>query len=166
MNKTDAVRKRATVGPSVREAIAFAMRGDATAFQWLIAVFHFFCFSILGLVLSANNAAAQTIGYRQSNLASNLPNVADHLTPNLPDPWGVAFLSGQPFFISDHKIGRITVHDATGFGAAPGGFTIPNAAGTGFDNPTGIVADQDSFVGSPSLVKPILVVTDQGTVFT
>jgi hypothetical protein len=128
--------------------------------------FPFLLFLDSGISLSANNAAAQTIGYRQSNLASNLPNVADHLTPNLPDPWGVAFLSGQPFFISDHKIGGITVHDATGFRAAPGGFTIPHAAGTGFDNPTGIVADQDSFVGSPSLVKPIRVVTDQGTVFT
>ena len=66
---TDAVRKRATVAPSVRETIAFALRGDATAFQWLVAVFHFFCFSILGLVLTANNAAAQTIGYRQTNLS-------------------------------------------------------------------------------------------------
>jgi hypothetical protein len=44
-------------------------------------------------------------------------------------------LSDQPFFIADHKIGRISVHDATGFGAALGGFTIPNAAETGFDAP-------------------------------
>jgi uncharacterized protein (TIGR03118 family) len=166
MNKTDTVRKRATVAPSVRETIAFALRGDATAFQWLVAVFHFFCFSILGLVLSSNNAAAQTIGYRQTNLASNLPNVANNVTPNLVDPWGIAFLSGQPFFIADNEIGRITVHDATGFGAAPGGFTIPNADGTGFDDPTGIVADQNSFFGSSALVKPFVVVTEQGTVFT
>jgi hypothetical protein len=83
MNKTDAVRKRATVAPSVRDTIAFALRGDATAFQWLVAIFHFFCFSVLGLLLTANNAPAQTIGYRQINLASNLPNVANNLTPTL-----------------------------------------------------------------------------------
>lgn len=70
-------------------------------------------------------------------------------------------MSDQPFFIADHKIGRISVHDATGFGAALGGFTIPNAAETGFDNPTGIVADQNSFFGGPSLIKPFLVVTDK-----
>ena len=69
MNKTDAVRKRATVAPSVRDTIAFALRGDATAFQWLVVIFHLFCFPILGLLLTANNATAQTIGCRQTNLA-------------------------------------------------------------------------------------------------
>jgi len=132
----------------------------------LAAAFHFLCLLLVGLALNATNSSAQTIGYRQTNLASNLPSVANNLTPDLVDPWGIAFLSGQPFFIADNNVGRIGVHDATGFGAAPGGFTVPNAAGTGFDNPTGIVADQNSFFGSPSLVKPILVVTDQGTVFT
>ena len=166
MNKTDTVEKRPTVALSVRETAAFALRGDATAFQWLVAVFHFLCFTILGFVLTANNAAAQTIGYRQTNLASNLPDIANSLTPNLADPWGIAFLSGQPFFVADNKVGRVTVHDASGFGAAPGGFTMPNTTGTGFDNPTGIVADQNSFFGSQSLIKPFLVVTDQGTVFT
>jgi hypothetical protein len=53
--------------------------------------------------LTANNATAQTIGYRATNLASNIPNVANNLTPNLVDPCGIAFLSGQPFFIADNK---------------------------------------------------------------
>jgi hypothetical protein len=76
-------------GAEREETIAFALRGDATAFQWLIAVFHLVCFSILGLGLTANNAAAQTIGHRQTNLVSDLPDVANNLRPNLVDPWGL-----------------------------------------------------------------------------
>jgi hypothetical protein len=37
---------------------------------------------------------------------------------------------------------------------------------TGFDTPTGIVFDQNSFFGDPGLIKPFVLVTDQGTVFT
>jgi hypothetical protein len=85
--------------------------------------------------------------YRQTNLASSVPNVANNLTPDLVDPWGMAFLSGQPFFIADSKTGRVTTLDATGLGVSPGAFILPNSAGTGFGSPTGIVADQNSFFG-------------------
>jgi uncharacterized protein (TIGR03118 family) len=91
--------------------------------------------------------------------------VANNVTPGLVDPWGIAFLSGQPFFLADNKVGRVTAHDASGVGVRPGSFTVPNSAGTGFDTPTGIVADQNSFFGSSSLVKPFILVTDQGTIF-
>lgn len=106
----DAIRERATVEPSVRETVAFAQHGVTAAIEWLAIALHFFCFLLLGLVLTVNSATAQTIGYRQSNLTSNLPNVANNLTPNLVDPWGIAFLSGQPFFVADNKVGGITVH--------------------------------------------------------
>jgi len=95
-------------------------------------------------------------GYRQTNLASDLPNVANNITPGLVNPWGIAFLSDQPFFISDNRVGRVTAHDATGLGVVPGSFIVPNAAWIGFDTPTGIVADQNSFFGSPSLIKPFI----------
>lgn len=58
MNMTDAVMRRVTAEPSVTEAMSFAKHGDTTAFEWLVTVFHFFCFSLLGLVLTANNATA------------------------------------------------------------------------------------------------------------
>jgi hypothetical protein len=60
----------------------------------------------------------------------------------------------------------VTAHDATGVGVVPGSFIVPNAAWTGFDTPTGIVADQNSFIGSPSLIKPFILVTEEGTIFT
>ena len=126
----------------------------------------FVLFFLCGFLFVADIVTAQTIAYRQTNLASNLSNVANNVTPGLVDPWGIAFLSGQPFFLADNKVGRVTAHDASGVGVRPGSFTVPNSAGTGFDTPTGIVADQNSFFGSSSLVKPFILVTDQGTIFT
>jgi len=127
---------------------------------------YFASFFLFGFLLAATHATAQTVGYRQTNLTSNLPNVANNVRPGLVNPWGIAFLPGQPFFIADNKFGLVTSHDTTGFSVAPGGFTVPNAAGTGFDHPTGIVADPNSSFGGPSLVKPFILVTDEGTMFT
>jgi uncharacterized protein (TIGR03118 family) len=126
----------------------------------------FASFVLFGFLFASVNTSAQTIGYRQTNLASNLPNVANNVTPGLVNPWGIAFLPNQAFFIADNQPGHVTVHDASGFGAAPGGFILLNAAGTGFDHPVGMVADQNSSFGGPSLVKPFILVTDEGTIFT
>jgi uncharacterized protein (TIGR03118 family) len=128
--------------------------------------FYFFSFWLIGFLLAAANASAQTIGYRQTNLASSLPNVANNVAPTLVNPWGMTFLVGQPFFIADHGAGRVTALDPTGLGDRPGSFTVPNAAKDGFEHPTGIVADQNSSFGSPALVKPFILVTEEGTIFT
>jgi uncharacterized protein (TIGR03118 family) len=121
---------------------------------------------LLGFLLAAANLNAQTVAYRQTNLTSNLPNVANNIFLQLVDPWGIAFLPGQPFFIAENAVGRASSHDATGIGVVPGGFILPNANQTGFDTPTGIVADQNSSFGNSGLIKPFILVTDQGTVFT
>ena len=127
---------------------------------------YFSSFILFGFLFAAADATAQTIAYRQTNLSSNLPNVANNVTPGLVNPWGIAFLSDQPFFIADNKVGRVTVHDASGLNVGPGGFIVPNATRTGFDTPTGIVADQNSFFAGLLLLKPFILVTDEGTVFT
>jgi len=126
----------------------------------------FFSFFLFGFLFGATNATAQTIGYRQTNLSSNLPNVANNVTPGLVNPWGIAFLSDQPFFIADNQAGRVTSLDATGLGVLPGAFIVPNATGTGFETPTGIVADQNSFFADPSVVQPFILVTEEGTILT
>jgi hypothetical protein len=61
---------------------------------------YFIAFFLFGFLLATTNAIAQTVAYRQTNLASNLPNVASGVSPDLVNPWGTAFLSGQPFLIS------------------------------------------------------------------
>lgn len=126
---------------------------------------YFFSFFLVGFLLAAANASAQTIGYRQTNLTSNLPGVANHVVSGLVNPWGIAFLPGQPFFIADNKTGRVTSNDATGLFAAPGGFIV-DVAGTGFQTPIGIVADQNSSFADPGIVQPFISVTEQGSIFT
>jgi uncharacterized protein (TIGR03118 family) len=44
-------------------------------------------------------------------------------------------------------------------------FTLPNAAGTGLEHPTGIIADQNTSFGGPSLFQPLIVVTEEGSIF-
>jgi uncharacterized protein (TIGR03118 family) len=121
---------------------------------------------LFGFLLAAISAHAQSIGYRQTNLASSVPDVALVVNPDLVNPWGMAFLPGQPFFIADTQVGRVSVLDASGLGARPGSFIVPGVAGTGFDPPTGIVADQNSSFGGPTLVKPFILVTSEGTVLS
>src|SRR5260370_42546317 len=121
-------------------------------------VLYFVAFFLFGLLFVADIVTAQTMAYRQNNLASNLSNVANNVIPGLVDPWGIAFLSGQPFFIADNTAGRVTAHDSTGIGVVPGGFIVPNVPGTGFATPTGTVADQNSFFARPSLAIPFTFV--------
>lgn len=121
---------------------------------------------LAALLLLAERASAQSVAYRQTNLASSLPNVANNVAPTLINPWGAAFLTGQPLFIADNGVGKVTALDATGLGVRPGSFTLPNAAGTGFDHPTGIVGDQNSAFGNPSLIQPFIIATDEGAIFT
>jgi hypothetical protein len=87
-----------------------------------------FRFFLAGFLFASADANGQRIGYRQTNLAASLPSAANNFTPSLVNPWGTTFLLGQPFFMADNTNGRVTVHDATGLGVRPNGFTIPNIA--------------------------------------
>lgn len=119
----------------------------------------------LGMVLADGAISAQTQAYRQTNLTSNVPGAANNASANLLDPWGIAFLPGEPFFVADHNSGGTTSYDATGAPVNPFRFTLPDPAGTGLDSPTGIVADSNSFFGDPTLIKPFIIVSDEGRIF-
>ena len=61
-----------------------------------------FCSLFLtGFLLAVASASAQTIAYRQTNLASdvNTQGFANQLNLSMINSWGIAFLPGQPFFI-------------------------------------------------------------------
>jgi len=128
--------------------------------------FFFCCLILIGLGFGAADAGAQSVAYRQSDLTSNVPDLANNLTPALLNPWGIAFLSGQPFFITNNNSGRVTSHDTSGSSTGFRSFTIPNATGTGFEHATGIIADQNSSFGGASLVRPFILVTEEGSIFT
>ncbi|MBV9123630.1 MAG: TIGR03118 family protein, partial [Planctomycetes bacterium] len=50
----------------------------------------------------------------QTNLVSDLPGVAQHLDPNLVNPWGISESSTSPFWLSDNNSGHSTLYDTTG----------------------------------------------------
>jgi uncharacterized protein (TIGR03118 family) len=50
----------------------------------------------------------------QTNLVSDLPGVAQHLDPQLVNPWGIAESSGSPFWIADNNAGVSTLYNTAG----------------------------------------------------
>ena len=118
-----------------------------------------FSFFLVGFLLAAGSAAAQTIAYRQTNLASDVPAFADHTDPFLQNPWGIAVVPRVSFFIANANHGRVISLDATGSRLAPSGFSVPNPAGTGSATPTGIVADPNSFFRDRNSVPPFIIST-------
>jgi uncharacterized protein (TIGR03118 family) len=56
----------------------------------------------------------------QTNLVSDLPGVAQHMDPNLVNPWGIsespstATRPGSPFWVSDNNAGVSTLYNSTG----------------------------------------------------
>jgi len=78
------------------------LEGDYSETQscWFISSLFFYS----DYLLAADIATAQTIAYRQANLASNLSNVAN----NVRRAWrsvGDCVFPGQPFFLAENNVG-------------------------------------------------------------
>src|SRR5246127_1026145 len=100
---------------------------------------------ILGLltIAGASSVFAQPTGYSQTNLVANSPGVANHTDAQLSNPWGIAFIPGQPFWVANNNGGTSTQYDAQGNKMQPT-ITIPSASVNAPCNPgcpTGIVAN-------------------------
>jgi len=128
-----------------------------------------FMFFVTGVLFFAKSAPAQSVAYRQTNLASDIPGLADHQDPFLLDPWGIAVVPGQSFFVANTSQGRAISLDATGSRVPPSGFAIPNPAGTGPAIPVGIVADPNSIFGHGIPGQPftgvIISATEDGGIY-
>src|SRR5258708_33411221 len=117
-----------------------------------------FCsFFLTGFLLAAASTSAQSIAYRQTNLASDVPGLADHTDPFLLNPWGIAVAPGQSFFVANANQGHVFSLDATGSRNAQPGFSVPNPDGTGPATPTGIIADPNSSFRDRNTVPPFLI---------
>ena len=114
-----------------------------------------------GFLLAASSASAQTVAYRQTNLASDIPNFANNLDPFLKNAWGIAAVPGLSFTISNQ--GRAISLDATGSRVGSPAFAIPNPAGTGPATPTGIVADTGSLFKDSAFLPPFSMSTITAT---
>ena len=60
----------------------------------------------LALVISlASYAAAQSNGFRQTNLISDIPGVALRTDKNLVNPWGIVASPGRTIWLADNGTG-------------------------------------------------------------
>jgi uncharacterized protein (TIGR03118 family) len=98
--------------------------------------------------------------------------VADHIDPNLLNPWGVAFFPGGPFWISDNGAGKSTLYDGKGNKIALT-VTIPAPLGdanAGAPGPSGMVWNGNPMAfpvgnGAPNPPAALFIwATEDGTI--
>src|SRR6266568_5708924 len=116
--------------------------------------------------------------YHQTNLVSDLPNIAKFQDPNLLNPWGLSHGPTTPWWVSDNGAGVSTLYDGNGTpvnplppGTPPLVVTIPPPAGSPAGTtatPTGNVFNGTSgFVvteGSASGPSRFIFATEDGTI--
>src|ERR1700736_2210534 len=88
------------------------------------------------LLLATTFLRADSLGFSQTNLVSDVPNLAANTDPNLKNPWGVAFSGTSPFWTSDQVTGLATLYNAAG---TPQGLVVTIPGGAPPSGPTGMV---------------------------
>ena len=88
------------------------------------------------LAVGSRVALADTV-YRQTNLISDLPGVAQITDANVQNPWGLAYGPTGPFWISNNGTSTSTVYDAAS-NTIPRTFNVPGSpTGIAFNGTTG-----------------------------
>jgi uncharacterized protein (TIGR03118 family) len=73
------------------------------------------CYFILGVLsLAVATAALAQTSYTQSNLVADQAGVAAHTDAQLSNPWGIAFIPGDVFWIANNNGGTSTTYDGAG----------------------------------------------------
>jgi len=96
------------------------------------------------LVHAQISQASPILGYTQTNLVSNIPNLAAVLDPQLVNPWGISMTATSPFWIADNGSGVSTLYNSTG--VKQGLVVTIQPAGSGV--PTGTVSTAGAVAGS------------------
>ena len=99
--------------------------------------------SLAVAMFAAASARADT--YSWTNFQSDIPGVAQHIDPNLVNPWGMAAGSTGTIWVSDNGTGVSTLYNQDGT-AVPLVVEIPTAArNRDGANPTGVVFNSTAF---------------------
>src|SRR5213079_2956014 len=94
-------------------------------------------------ILTATSGRADT--YSWTNFQSDIAGVAQHVDPNLVNPWGMAVSTGGTIWVSDNGTGVSTLYAQNGT-ANPLIVEIPPAKhNKDGGNPTGVVFNSTSF---------------------
>jgi len=91
----------------------------------------------LAVLFVSSVASAQ---YQLKNLVSNQVGAATHDDPLMVNGWGLAYGTGNPFWVSDQGSGWSTLYTGTGVEKSLK-VLIPSATGAGPGQPTGIVVN-------------------------
>ena len=106
--------------------------------------------------------------FTQTNLVSDVPNMARRTDTNLVNPWGMALGLNSALWIANNGSGKSASVDGTGQSVAPGMVTIPTPDGSGKSAPTGVATNATTgFViskGSQSAPSTELFATEDGTI--
>jgi uncharacterized protein (TIGR03118 family) len=96
---------------------------------------------------------ADSLGFIQTNLVSDVPNLANVTDPNLKNPWGVSFSATSPFWVSNQGTGTSTLYNGVGaitplVVSIPGNPTPPTGpTGQVFNNSAGFALGK----GNPAI---------------
>src|SRR5215813_4805925 len=120
---------------------------------------------LFAVVFSAASAVAQR--FQQTNIVSDVPNLAITTDPNLVNAWGIAFAPGNPIWIADNGTGLSTLYDGAG-NIIPLVVTIPTPSPGDTSAPTGLVVNLsgDFVVSNGSASGPSIFIfdTEDGTI--
>jgi uncharacterized protein (TIGR03118 family) len=124
--------------------------------------------AVLGLLLlttlaNVRQGRAQSNSYKQTNLSSDTQGTAPNMDGNMINPWGVAFMPGQAFWVADNNSGKSTLYDKTG--ALKGTFTVPPPQGkASLATPTGLVVNTAGGFNVNGISSAFIFVTEDGTI--
>jgi uncharacterized protein (TIGR03118 family) len=100
----------------------------------------FLCGLICLSILPLSSVHAQASSYKLTPLVSEANASVPHVDPNLLNPWGICFIPGQPFWVSDNNSGFTTLYSFDG--TPQGTFRIaPPKNSSNPATPTGCVAN-------------------------
>ncbi len=122
---------------------------------------------VLALPAVGASAGIARGSFRETDLVSNIPGRAQHLDPNLVNPWGISASGASPMWVSDNNAGVSTLYDGAGNAFPPpasGGplvVTIPKPDGGDGGTPTGTVFNGN---GADFNGDRFLFATEDGTI--
>ena len=97
---------------------------------------------LAGILLTSGFVRADS--YSWENLQSDIAGVAEHVDPNLVNPWGMAASGGGTIWVSDNGTGVSTLYAQDGT-ANPLVVTVPGKDKHKPSNPTGVVFNSTAF---------------------
>jgi uncharacterized protein (TIGR03118 family) len=121
--------------------------------------------------IDAQRAKKTVSGYQQTNLVSDIAGMAQITDSALVNPWGLAFSSKTPAWVSNQGTGTATIYTVTPSGAvtkSPLTVAVPKVSSGSAIGPTGQVfnSTSDFSIPGPSGSVPAVFIFDtlQGTI--